>query len=432
MGRNDIIKNNGMVDWDKVGGMHDDIKSLGSQMADIVYLLNSKIPVDDWTDILQNLCNIANTNGGTVKIPAGIYKIYSDVHLNCDIICDGFIELQNNARILIDNANGKYIQLKFKNGGIDINSQAVCVTHSYRCIFSIEGEGYLGTLWNVYGIEGASNPGYNLVQRISSLNCGRAIQHGDGNYIDTFGTYVDIWDILSSEGSIFQHYSDVTILHYENAFAQQGSSLSFKNGMATHIGILALGGSADTLLDIFNCNNMFSIEKLFCTRKDYAKTAVNVTQITDLQISNCVINGHLNGIMLDSTSNVKIPNAYITSTNKIIKNGSAITDKTNFSLFSEDIILNNTQISIAKSGIKTLGSIQELSYTDKPLYFSNYYGFPLQIAIVGGDTSKIELNYNSEGWNNIGITTGTFILPDNTTMVIWWNTVKPVITYQAF
>jgi len=125
MGRNDIIKNNGMVDWDKVGGMHDDIKSLGSQMADYAVSIKNWLPLvhnlgqsnEDWTDAINAginyiLSKIPSGNyygqnttpyGITyLYFPSGLYQVYDTINLFSFVNIKGASKFSTQIKLMAD------------------------------------------------------------------------------------------------------------------------------------------------------------------------------------------------------------------------------------------------------------------------------------------------------------------------------------------
>jgi len=98
MGRNDIIKQNGMINWDKIGEMNEDIKSLGSQMGDFAINIRQfgahnaeETGYENFNnhDSIISALNYAKLNNiSTIQFPSGTintspinFKDYSNITL---------------------------------------------------------------------------------------------------------------------------------------------------------------------------------------------------------------------------------------------------------------------------------------------------------------------------------------------------------------
>jgi hypothetical protein len=280
MGRNDIVRTDGSIDYDYLG---ENIDGLNSQMADIVVQPELYGAIGDGeTDDTQAFLDMISTaiEKGYNIICNKKYKITSQLTIDLTnrqthmaFIVNGWIT-PSGSGFLFKNYSGK-IQINLRDGGDFTGNNFGVKIEKVSADINITGVHYGGIVFVNDGTNQDNNSSHGCKVNVEAYNgCYQCLEHGqniDNNkYSDWFGNYKEIFDFDSLNGSTFNNARDITIKHYENHFfdgTHSKDSLSFFNCGAIHADNVALGGKANFLLNI-KAGTTIDINKLYTVNED--------------------------------------------------------------------------------------------------------------------------------------------------------------------
>lgn len=248
----------------------------------------AQVQHDDTDAIRKAFASLGKPPQGRLAFPGGLYRISSTIefdlassqtvvnyeHNNPNT---GAFELDMVGRIYAAPGIGKalyihsgynsIIRAKFYEGGKygDFGLELFDLVGAQVEVFA---QDFAGTVLHVNGggIVANTRVSISTIHKLFTLNCGRALLF---EQTSGFGLIDDVWDGASAHGSVIRDSNDVSISHWENLFHQSvnppGSeiySLQLVNCAAVHIGTIALGDLANSLMLIRGCFG-FSIDKFY-------------------------------------------------------------------------------------------------------------------------------------------------------------------------
>lgn len=247
---------------------------------------------DDTEAIRHAFAALGNPPHGRLSFPDGLYRTSSTLDFNLGYprspvnfsqpTPKGWFELEMVGRLspvpgigtAVHVHAGIFPMLEVKiDGGGQWGDYGLKVEETIDAQIEVYAKEFAGTALYVTGTIPDRITTISSIDKLYTVACGRALLL-EGLY--GFGLIGDVWDHFSTHGSVIRTAADINIGHWENyAPGSQDISLDFDGCAAIHLGFIAVGDSAATLMRVRNSFGV-SIDKFYGLGGRHANTALEI------------------------------------------------------------------------------------------------------------------------------------------------------------